>query len=94
MSCLLSLGQAIQNLSQGPLPLWLLEPVDGPGGEPGQRFGHSLQDLVGDLLEESVPPTCSTIQDRCHQVLEYVISALFHRFRGVVTSSLIGATRS
>ena len=49
---------------------------------------------MGDLLEESVPPTCSAIQDRCHQVLEYVISALFHRFRGVVTRSLIGATRS
>ena len=74
--------------------LWLLKPVNGPGVRPGPRCGHSLQDLVGDLLEESVPPTCSMIQDRCHQVLEYVISALFHRFRGLVTSPLIGATRS
>ena len=74
--------------------LWLLEPVDRPGVRPGPRCGHSLQDLVGDLLKSSVPPTCSMIQDRCHQVLEYVISALFHRFRGLVTSSFIGATRS
>ena len=69
-------------------PLWVLEPVDRPGVKPGPRSGHSLQDLVGDLLEESVPPTCSTIQDRCHQGLEYVISVLFHRFRGLVTHSL------
>ena len=39
------------------LSLWLLEPVDRPGVKPGPRSRHSLQDLVGDLLEESVSPT-------------------------------------
>ena len=51
---------------------------------------HSLQDLVGDLLKELVPPTCSMIQDRCHQVLEYGDLSFFHRFRGLVTCSLSG----
>ena len=58
-------------------PLWLLEPVDGPGGETKSKTCVLTPGPGGDLLEDLVPPTSSTIQDRCHQVLEYRILAPF-----------------
>ena len=89
--CMTELGEVTHcalRLGWGFTPLWLLEPVDGPGGETRSKICAVTPGPVRDLLEDSVPPTCSTIQDKCHQVLEYGTFALFHRFRGLVTCSL------
>ena len=73
-------GQLVAHVNARPTdidPLWLLEPVDGPGGETRSKTYVLTPGPGGDLLEGPDPPTRSTIQDRCHQVLEYGILAPF-----------------